>query len=114
DRFGEFDRALGDRGRESHKAERIGKKYQWIAYYEVLARISDHFIFKGSTWSEKVVPFAGPWQVMGLRDVDPSMVLKQTSKESRWSPSACWWVPPPYHDWYAIRSHTTWVQAEHD
>ena len=39
ERFGEFDRMvrLRDRpGRESRKAERIGKKYQWIAYHEIL------------------------------------------------------------------------------
>jgi hypothetical protein len=114
ERFGEFDSELGSWGRESHKAERIGKKYQWIAYYEVLARVSDNFIFKGTSWSQKAIPFAGPWQVTGLRDIDPSMLLKATARESRQSPAKCWWVPPPYADWYAIRSHAAWVQAEND
>jgi hypothetical protein len=114
DRFGEFDREMRSRGRESHKAERIGKKYQWIAYYEVLARVADQFVFKGRSWPEQPVAFAGPWQVTGLRDIDPSMVLKVTAEESHRSPSACWWGPPPYQDWYAIRSHAAWVQADHD
>lgn len=29
--------------RHDHKIERIGKKYQWIAMYEVLAKLSDNF-----------------------------------------------------------------------
>ena len=39
--FGEFDRHAESHStnyRTSHKAERIGKKYQWLAYHEVLAR----------------------------------------------------------------------------
>ena len=48
--FGEFDdRAINYRryGRSGEKPERIGKKYQWIAYYEALARVADNFKFKG-------------------------------------------------------------------
>jgi hypothetical protein len=48
--FGEFDdRAVNYRryGRSGEKPERIGKKYQWIAYYEALARVADNFKFKG-------------------------------------------------------------------
>ncbi len=42
ERFGQFDRfSIGYHGREARKAERIGKKYQWIAYYEILAYIAD-------------------------------------------------------------------------
>src|SRR6266496_259877 len=38
ERFGAFDRLdIGYHGRDSHKAGRIGKKYQWIAYHEFLA-----------------------------------------------------------------------------
>ena len=44
-RFGSQDQIVGHdrRGRESHKAERWGKKYQWIAYHELLARVADNF-----------------------------------------------------------------------
>lgn len=43
--FGEFDRRIvsRDRGREGHKAERWGKKYQWMAYHELLARVADNY-----------------------------------------------------------------------
>ena len=32
-----------DRHTEDNRIERIGKKYQWIAYHELLARIADHY-----------------------------------------------------------------------
>jgi hypothetical protein len=91
ERFGKFDLEMRARGRESHKAERIGKKYQWIAYYEALARIADQFVFKGNSWSQKRTPFEGPWQVSGLRDIDPSMLLRETPREANRAATACWW-----------------------
>ena len=43
--FSEFDTLDGRYfDRFSNKEERIGKKYQWIAFYEMLANISDNFI----------------------------------------------------------------------
>ena len=43
--FSEFDTLDGRYfDRFSNKEERIGKKYQWIAFYEILANISDNFI----------------------------------------------------------------------
>ena len=43
--FGEFDRYVNynHSGRSSHKPERFGKKYQWIAYHELLARVADNY-----------------------------------------------------------------------
>jgi len=73
ERFGEFDRfhgrGRGDRG--THKAERIGKKYQWIALHELAERLAnhyhprEHFLGAGDT-------FTGAWQLL-LRDLDPSL-----------------------------------------
>lgn len=43
--FSEYDTLDGRYfGRASNKEERIGKKYQWIAFHEILANISDNFI----------------------------------------------------------------------
>lgn len=78
---GEFDRNLNryhSYGRSEHKSERIGKKYQWIAFHELLALVSDHFQFKDEIffWEEKTIPYEGPWQ-MSIRDIDPSCILKE-------------------------------------
>ena len=48
ERFGYFDGYLiGYQDRRANKPERIGKKYQWIAYHEILAYISDHYQYQG-------------------------------------------------------------------
>ena len=53
ERFDKFDSGVTQyeyHGRSERKPERIGKKYQWIAYHELLARVSDNFIYKGDRW----------------------------------------------------------------
>ncbi|HWL48529.1 MAG TPA: hypothetical protein VNT92_01500 [Acidimicrobiia bacterium] len=72
ERFGNFDDLIGRRGagRESHKAERFGKKYQWIALHELLARLTDNFILMG--WQEADT-YEGAWQLGLVRDIDPSL-----------------------------------------
>ena len=70
--FGPFDRQVGHwrTERSANKPERFGKKYQWIAYRELLARVADNF-HPMPPWSEgedqarPELPF--------LRDIDPSL-----------------------------------------
>lgn len=59
----------------AHKPERIGKKYQWIALHELLARISDNFEFKDESYFGRIGNYEGPWQ-LSVRDIDPSCILK--------------------------------------
>ena len=71
--FGEFDHYLNysrlDRG--SHKAERFGKKYQWIAYHELLARVADNYHYL-SGYGEEPRRFGGIWEIND-REIDPSL-----------------------------------------
>ena len=66
-----------NQGRDSRKPERIGKKYQWIAFHEFFARVSDHFEFLGYNWgnSDTKQVYSGPWKPFE-RDIDPSFILK--------------------------------------
>ncbi len=112
ERFGWFDRSM-DRawglGRGEKKAERIGKKYQWIAYHEFLARVSDNFQFKEERWSSEASgEYEGPWQFY-RRDIDPSMVLRSTA-ESR---SDAWWVSR-CDDWQPELRSAEWLQNQAD
>lgn len=51
--------------------ERIGKKYQWIAFYNILARISDHH--KLREWDDtEDNNFKSPWEPY-VRDFDPTL-----------------------------------------
>ena len=73
DRFGGFDRAKVARraGRSAHKPERFGKKYQWIALHELMARIADNHCMSVG-FDRQLVDYSGPWQFYG-RDIDPTL-----------------------------------------
>jgi hypothetical protein len=83
ERFGHFDRfATGYHGRDASKAERIGKKYQWIAYHEIMALVADHFQYCDEyRKDDSGKNYDGSWQ-MHLRDIDPSCTLIDTRKRS--------------------------------
>lgn len=74
--LGEYDQNLGRYDYDRHntiKLERIGKKYQWIAMYNILARVSDHFAMVESFSFEKnTLLFEGPWEPY-VRDFDPTL-----------------------------------------
>ena len=57
--------------RSGHKIERFGKKYQWIALSELLARIADNFHMVDAFGGDPRT-YAGPWQFFG-RDIDPTL-----------------------------------------
>lgn len=72
DRFEEFERSdIGYRGRSTHEQERIGKKYQWIAYHEFLAVLAAnvHYVNEYDHGDK----FLGAWQI-GRRDIDPTLL----------------------------------------
>lgn len=50
EKHGEYDRNTNSYDRRASTIERIGKKYQWIALYEMVARVSDNFK-KYERWS---------------------------------------------------------------
>jgi len=108
--FGKYDSNLRDAGREPHKVERIGKKYQWIVLHETLARIADNFVFRGY-WREDLVPYSGPWQ-MWERDIDPSCLLRTTPIDARTTNP--WWSQYTYSNWRPSLTHTEWTRVQAD
>ena len=100
--FGDFDRNIsrGRYGREGHKPERFGKKYQWIALRELLARVSDNY-HMAVEWREPQT-YQGPWQFFG-RDIDPTLpppaMRRDDDDYERIGPSfdgtqrSAWWCP---------------------
>jgi hypothetical protein len=113
--FGQFDRAFqyhSRSGRSAHKAERMGKKYQWIAYHEFLARISDNFEYRGK-WSKDLKKYEGPWQLR-LRDIDPSFLLRKTQNEAWQTNTATWWFPSEYTSWTNKSDDLEWLKTSDD
>lgn len=77
ERFAEFEHEYArNSGRESHKAERFGKKYQWIALHELLARLADNFHLASHVAETYGSQYQGPWTWYG-RDLDPCLPLPQ-------------------------------------
>ncbi|MBP9036552.1 MAG: hypothetical protein KBG38_01995 [Candidatus Cloacimonas sp.] len=62
-------------GRSEHKAERIGKKYQWIAYHEFMGMLSDNFKYKDDNWFDTLDHYSGPWEPY-IRDIDPTLLIQ--------------------------------------
>ncbi len=114
-RFGQFDRSVRHYGREASKPERIGKKYQWIAYHEILAYIADHFQYRETFQEDEGnQAFEGPWQE-GLRDIDPSCMLQSTPGGNTWgSHTSSWWAPSLYDKWDEHVCHQDWIGRKDD
>ncbi len=91
ERFAEFDRRVPDKGRNEHRIERIGKKYQWIAYHELTGRLSDIALF-GKNYRPDPGLYEGPWQV-GSRDMDPTILVTRTEQRDSSKQGPTWWSP---------------------
>ena len=107
--FAEFDQRVNywSASRTEHKPERFGKKYQWIAFQELVARISDNFHMV-SHYDGEPETYKGPWQLLS-RDVDPTLPPPPRTRSSDddievgktfAEDSSRWWVPdgPRYRD----------------
>lgn len=94
DLFRDFERNNIGYDRHNHKIERIGKKYQWIAMRELLARMSDNLAYIGDTWEQKETKrmYRGARQI-GLRDIDPSLLTSETHYDGWKQWGRTWWIP---------------------
>lgn len=72
ERFGSLERVLRYYGRQERGVERIGKKYRWITWHKLQARLSDHFYLIGSAWRDTAGSnFQGPWQLVRTTLIRP-------------------------------------------
>jgi hypothetical protein len=110
EKHGKFDRKIGSgRGRDTYPHERIGKKYQWIALYEMVARLSDNFK-KYEEWSfrkEKEEPYQGPWNPY-IRDIDPTMLINKTGSYDDDETQEYWWSEKNNFNWDC--SNEDWIK----
>ncbi len=70
-RFANFERIYVKQQDGPHKAERFGKKYQWIALRELAARVADNFPMKRDFDDQRKI-YIGAWQ-LSARDIDPTL-----------------------------------------
>lgn len=121
ERFGELD-SLVERSasyasdsRRSRKSERMGKKYQWIAYHEILAHISDRYQYRepyGHDGPQNA--YKGTWQ-LSVRDIDPSTTVMATRSEHGQSDNPeTWWRHDASVASVEDVSHEEWLPSNHD
>ena len=114
ERFSKFDQSVQSANRKASKPERIGKKYQWIAYHEILAYIADHYQYREPFGEYGGDLYRGPWQ-KSLRNIDPScLLLSIPGDNSQESHSPSWWAPVHYENWDGSLPHGNWIKREDD
>jgi hypothetical protein len=116
ERFGEFDATMNGSGYDqAAKPERIGKKYQWIAYHEIMAHVADHFQYRELSSDEDADDkYRGPWQV-SFRDIDPSWTLRSRGAATLADgPSATSWHGIRYENWRDPTEARDWVKNASD
>lgn len=96
ERFEHFERPLQKRfpSRQTSRVERISKKYQWLAYYEILARLADNVHMAGHAWDDwRDTEYRGPWQGF-FRDIDPSILVRAPQDHPDYGHrTEVWWRP---------------------
>ena len=114
ERFGEFDLSVRQL-REVSKPERIGKKYQWIAYHEIFAYIADHYQYRNLYLENDTDQiYEGPWQNF-FRDIDPSCILPAIPGGTSWLGNvSSWWCPILYDNWNKFPDLRDWISNKDD
>ena len=82
-------RDMGDQ-----EIERVGKKYQWLAFHELLARLSDNVHWIDRNYSDiEDKSYYGPWQIY-KRNIDPTLgTSKHIARLSDYRRVNTWWQP---------------------
>lgn len=69
-------------------AERVGKKYQWIALFRLSSKLHDHFEREKDSWTP--APQRTPLILQEERKLDPTLT-RPTEPER--AAKDCWWLP---------------------
>jgi len=88
------------------------KKYQWIAYHEIMAFVADHFRYRELDREVGDRAYEGPWQIRG-RNIDPSCTLRAVRGGTSWDGHAVtWWGAASYDTWGESDQIRKWVLGD--
>lgn len=102
------DRSLGEDRIRGSRTERIGKKYQRIAFGELLARLADNY-WIAPEYGAPAKLYDNPLDVEFVRDIDPSILpsdLEQTP------PATVPRLPPLQSDVLPAGKRETWAKED--
>ena len=85
EKHGEYDRRIDSTRYRSDSKERIGKKYQWIALYELAAQVADTFKMEVHTgcYGEKAEVYCAGSYEPNLRNIDPTALYVPDNSEKQ-------------------------------
>lgn len=104
------------------RIDRIGKKYQWIAFHEIMGILSDNFKYKNdyaNDGSGGYELFHGTWQSF-LRNINPSMIARKKSDEFELSYNDLetekqkWYRDEIYDNWNYPDTDESWASLIED
>ncbi|MCQ3810600.1 MAG: hypothetical protein KTV68_08615 [Acidimicrobiia bacterium] len=85
--FQKVDRSLSSTSGRDHAVERVGKKYQRIAFYELLGRLADNYAIR--EWGDSpAMPYSHAKQLV-YRDIDPTVLTRKPETD----PPTPWFSP---------------------
>lgn len=87
EKFGHIDGSLR-RGRDQSPIERIGKKYQWIGFYELLGLLTDYYRLKPKSWEDSTKSYEYAEQLVS-RDIDVTVLTRIPESEAK----SHWFAP---------------------
>lgn len=103
---------LGNYGQGRAKpvwAERIGKKYQWVAMFRLAARLADHAERKRAPWNPE--PDDRALILSDERQLDPTLPSRITGDKE----GSAWWIRAQVElDRFNTLSDEDWVSLEED
>ena len=90
-----------------NRIDRIGKKYQWIAFREVMGILSDNYKYEdryANNGQGAYEVFHGSWQSY-LRDINPSMIARIAATTSHGMEEP---LEPEMTKWYNEETYDNW------
>ena len=121
---GDYDRFAKDWTfrNSDNRIDRVGKKYQWIAFHEIMGILADNYKYlddyanEGSGGFEL---FHGTWQSF-LRNINPSMIARLKSADSedandtREVEEQKWYKDEQFNNWEFFGTYESWASMIRD
>jgi hypothetical protein len=108
------------------ETEPFGRKYAWIAFYEVLGHLTDHCMLQQDWKDSSPSLYEGPWQISGAIDIDPTVLIRgdeapkdtpaarlyklRTSRERE----NAWWLTNYNHTISTFGADSEWLKDIND
>ena len=121
---GDYDRFAKDWTfrNSGNRIDRVGKKYQWIAFYEIMGILADNFKYHNEYANEGsggYELFHGTWQSF-LRDINPSMIVRVKSddvddtEDGREVDAQKWYDEEQFNHWEYSGTNESWASMTRD